>query len=419
MYLPQLDHIPSFSTCLLDDVQPSCIFPVGRGQLRQCKNRVNKQDRQTASALRGQIDVLNPFEDYLHAHLHRYAQLCCCIKYHRRQIAEDDLIKLVCRRWTKELQAAYLWSTQTSQTSKAVLSAPNVPHIKEEVIVKEDIAKLECLKSKKIHTTHQELQAKHVPRTYLAPSKPIHHPSKQTIPGTSKEEEGQNNHHIRSKITHPGTQLGVVSRDLTPSPPSRVIETRSKTGTLLWSFKPRPIPAETTMIRLLIKQVSKYSSRPGIVYLYTRESDPGYIKIGFTTRTTKIRLKEWGNVCNYKPRLLYETEMISNVMRVEALVQQELAIRGCGREESHCKHNKLCPTSHKEWFEVSLKDAIETVEGWVSWMRDVLPYDGDGWLRIPSTSLLVAQRHDFLKPRQLLPPPKVEERAGLLEYFAN
>jgi hypothetical protein len=128
------------------------------------------------------------------------------------------------------------------------------------------------------------------------------------------------------------------------------------------------------MLKLLTDPITEYSSQIGLIYLYTRASDPGLIKFGCTTRTTKIRFSEWEKSCGYKPILLYSTARIPNVRRLESLIKKDLNLQGRGRQETYCKHNKNCRTNHTEWFEISLPAALLLVDSWVAWMCEASPY---------------------------------------------
>lgn len=128
------------------------------------------------------------------------------------------------------------------------------------------------------------------------------------------------------------------------------------------------------MLKLLTDPISEYSSQTGYLYAYARVSDPGFAKVGCTTRPKDVRLKEWEKSCGYKPILLYSTGPVPNVRRLESLVKKDLNLGGRGRQETYCKHNKYCPRNHSEWFEVSVREVMLLVDAWVAWMQDALPY---------------------------------------------
>ncbi|GIJ99645.1 hypothetical protein Aspvir_003646 [Aspergillus viridinutans] len=72
--------------------------------------------------------------------------------------------------------------------------------------------------------------------------------------------------------------------------------------------------------------------KDGFVYLYEVEGNNGFVKIGYTSRTTDERHEEWAFACNRTPKLLYpdspNRQKVPCARRVEALCHAELIIDG-------------------------------------------------------------------------------------------
>ncbi|KAJ1323497.1 GIY-YIG nuclease family protein [Microdochium nivale] len=140
-------------------------------------------------------------------------------------------------------------------------------------------------------------------------------------------------------------------------------------------------PTETVATKLR-QSIESGDPQSGHVYIYHRDSSPGYVKIGYTASSTvEERLEQWSK-CGYEPRLVYSTDenkkKVPFPKRVETLVHYELAKEW--RAERMCKMSS-CKKSHREWFEVSQKRAVKVVRDWVKVMIRVKPYDGDGHVK--------------------------------------
>ncbi len=121
-------------------------------------------------------------------------------------------------------------------------------------------------------------------------------------------------------------------------------------------------------------------AKDGFIYIYWFPVNFGHIKIGVTTRSIELRLREWKKQCGHEPELVYpkspeDRQRIPHVFRVEAIVQAEL--REFRRRELKCK---TCYRAHKEWFEKSTPAAIKAVKMWSAWMRTE-PYEPSGRLK--------------------------------------
>ena len=107
--------------------------------------------------------------------------------------------------------------------------------------------------------------------------------------------------------------------------------------------------------------------KDGYVYAFQVQGNPGYVKIGYTTRSVKERHEEWRFECNRDPEALYPATsgtvaIVRNAPRVEALCHEDLGHR---RIRIYCS---ACMMQHLEWFEVSSTEAIAVIQKWSKWM---------------------------------------------------
>ncbi|KAL7906753.1 T5orf172 domain-containing protein [Trichoderma velutinum] len=101
----------------------------------------------------------------------------------------------------------------------------------------------------------------------------------------------------------------------------------------------------------------------GFIYLYTVEGNERFVKIGYTTRSPETRHKEWKESCNREPKPLFESRVVPNVRRIEAL---------CHAELDYCRTRVYCTgclIQHTEWFESTPDDAISVIQKWSKWME--------------------------------------------------
>lgn len=379
MVLPQLQHIPKFLDFSPDDDGFTCIFPSSRATFPRCGNPVNKKDRQSALLLRAEICALDPFRDDIEAHLESYAQLSCCVRYHREKVSDPPLLKQLCLQWKKQLQSAQTLKSEETVGSATTPADPLETAVED--VVDRPSRSLHRRATTPKNTERASLATKpdHADRHKVIKERTSQDP-KDSPTSSSHDALSQQNYrkpNPRSQHTDnsPPNHRRYRENAVVPAEaPVRQIITRSQTGSLPWRFTPRQMPAEKTMLKRLTDPINEYSSKIGLIYLYTRASDPGFIKIGYTTRTTQIRFSEWEKSCGYKPILLYSTERVPHVVLLESLIKKDLSLQGRGRQETYCKHNKHCLTNHTEWFEISLPEAMQLVDTWVAWMCDASPY---------------------------------------------
>ena len=117
------------------------------------------------------------------------------------------------------------------------------------------------------------------------------------------------------------------------------------------------------------KPLDSEDQEPGYVYLYEVEGNKGFVKIGYTGRSTKTRHKEWSFDCNREAKVLYpipagSAMKVQNARRVEALCHAELDHR---RIRIYCRG---CVKQHIEWFEISPAEAIAVIQKWSKWTKN-------------------------------------------------
>ncbi|KAK4074999.1 uncharacterized protein Triagg1_4663 [Trichoderma aggressivum f. europaeum] len=96
--------------------------------------------------------------------------------------------------------------------------------------------------------------------------------------------------------------------------------------------------------------------KKGFIYLYTVKGNERLVKIGYTTRSPKQKYEEWKLSCNREPKSLYESSIVPNARRVEAL---------CHAELDYCRTSVYCTgcsIQHIEWFEMTPDDAISVIQ---------------------------------------------------------
>lgn len=133
------------------------------------------------------------------------------------------------------------------------------------------------------------------------------------------------------------------------------------------------VASPESMRKLLFRHINiSRDSKPGVVYCYAVEENPGFVKIGYTTRTAELRREEWEFDCNRRIRNLHPNEEGAQVTvrypgRVEALCHEEL------KEYNVKVECSACMKQHQEWYAIDAKIAIATIQKWSRWI-DEEPY---------------------------------------------
>lgn len=140
--------------------------------------------------------------------------------------------------------------------------------------------------------------------------------------------------------------------------------------------------------KALESAIEKNNSKQGYVYAFEDEENPGFVKIGCTTKTPEDRIQEWKDGCNRNFRALHlhssTSVKVPNAHRVEELCHAELKHRNI-RIYCHC-----CLKPHVEWFKVMPDDATAVIEKWSKWMLNEphTPYTKQGTLRVKEKVML-------------------------------
>ncbi|KAH6613055.1 T5orf172 domain-containing protein [Boeremia exigua] len=156
---------------------------------------------------------------------------------------------------------------------------------------------------------------------------------------------------------------------------------------LLAEFHPHikePTSEDTVAWRFcadLSKGDNRRDFQTGSVYIYNRESSPGYVKIGWTSRSVNTRLAEWSE-CGYKPNEVFRVTGVPHAQRVETLTHFEL-IKEWRRERPcrGCLEKGKGEIRHQEWFEVSPERAEQVVSMWAQLFMESDPYELNGSLK--------------------------------------
>ena len=144
-------------------------------------------------------------------------------------------------------------------------------------------------------------------------------------------------------------------------------------------FAPYVRSPKYTVKAKLEEPLTKTAWKTGTVYMFTRPSSPGYVKIGYTTVSVSSRMRQWEKSCHYTPLVQHAIHNVPHVFRVEQLIHTELS--EYWRREKRCKHNSDCPRQHQEWFEIAIEQAKQVMSKWTQWVKSAKPYNESGLLR--------------------------------------
>jgi len=205
-----------------------------------------------------------------------------------------------------------------------------------------------------------------------------------TTPSESEPSEAQKRYNLRPRA---------VSDSLTQS-------SRQFRLSLLAEFHPHinePTSEDPVAWRLcenLNERYCKRNFKTGSVYIYSRRSLPGYVKIGWTSKSVNVRLAEWSE-CGYTPIELFRVTEVPYAQRVETLTHYEL-IKEWRREQpcKGCWIKKQKQVRHQEWFEVSRERAIQVLSTWTEIFKKASPYELSGSLESKWRKVVNAMKVD-------------------------
>jgi hypothetical protein len=130
------------------------------------------------------------------------------------------------------------------------------------------------------------------------------------------------------------------------------------------------------ILKRMAKPVEEDGRNPGWVYGFTDPSAPGHIKIGYSKKSAERRIQEWIRTCGHKElNIEFKAKMPCAVQKMEGLIHLTLHMEG---EYAWCP-SKKCKKTHKEWFEISHKEAWSVVKTWQKFSM-LMPYTKSGIL---------------------------------------
>lgn len=243
---------------------------------------------------------------------------------------------------------------------------PAVQHVDIEIL--KEFARLNCCKRSHRHKLDDiglidplalrwqaELRALTItPRTLATMT--LHAGSRPSIP------QQQQRYDLRSRSAPQDSSSSVTGTTTTNAPTP--------------GFRPHIVRPSHTVATVLAKPLTPRDQLSGILYLYTRASSPGFVKIGLTRDTIQARFNKWCRQCGYTPSLAASFPNVPHIYRVEQLVHFELA--AYWRVEKQCQQ---CPRQHKEWFEIAATEAASVAGRWAKWMTVADPYELCGTLK--------------------------------------
>jgi hypothetical protein len=342
----------------LNPEENRCIyFSTSTGQ--RCRRGFRAELLGKAIELRNTIIAL-PSSDVSLDLLEEYAKSNCCIygQYkHRNSIEESGLCTALAQRWQKEIKhhtAKLAKPKLKNKSSKASVSFKS---------------ELPCKTGSPSSSDHPTAQ-----------------PSSNTSSITSRHATLQSRYKLRP-LKSSTSETATLSRTSTFT--EEPIITKPSLEFSPHKAKPKP---KDTVFHKLIQDLTGRDFEDGVLYLYERDSSPGYVKIGWTKHTAKSRLGIWEKQCGYTPKLILGTTRIPHAQRAEKLVHFELLKEW--RRERLCK---TCLSCHKEWFEMGEVRAKQVIGDWARFMEEAELYDAKGRLK-PKWKETFEKMHDNNEP---------------------
>lgn len=344
----------------LPDKRRFCMHPAGRHDERQYAERLRLAIVNGKHQVSADLDAM----------LTDLAVMVHCRNPHRKI---PQQITATVRYWTAELDLS-----NRSSEDRAARNA-------EQALYQEQLtlSTLFWTCSRQLETLNATLQRLQIPPSTATATRT------QVADGTRNVESRPTPLPYTSVATRSQTanRINVESQ---PAPPSYIPPvTRSQTANGTRVIASRPIlprfelrrgsgeDAHEAIAGLVGKPFGQLEHQEGYIYMFTRESDPGYVKIGWSTDVAR-RMREWERHCHYKPILVYQSPLISHAFRAEQLIFTQLAKWRC--DDMRCINDDICQSRHKEWFKLRQRDALRVIEMWVDWVRSS-PYHEYGRLK--------------------------------------
>lgn len=278
-------------------------------QSRRCLNPIDIGLLTTTSAIKREIKAERSREKR-DALLLKFISNCCCKRDHRPEVTGTPLAQSLLQRWDAEL--------------------PSLPELMESGV-----------------------RSPLNPRTDTIPSPLENHvkPSSTIVDRPNRTSRP----HLRSD--------GPVTEVPSPSTGGRFSET---------TFQPMAKKKGKTLVWQLCKPLTDFEDRqPGGIYIFSKESGFGMVKIGRSTNIPS-RMRQFKSDCGYYPDLKHSISNVSHASKIEKLVHCELLY--CRHTETGC----ICRVGkHVEWFMCSFETARQSMNNFARWMEEADPYETD------------------------------------------
>ncbi|KAF2861261.1 hypothetical protein K470DRAFT_270106 [Piedraia hortae CBS 480.64] len=140
-----------------------------------------------------------------------------------------------------------------------------------------------------------------------------------------------------------------------------------------------PKRSDKTFAQTMLSPLGQHESPCGNLYMFRRESDPGFLKIGYTRQVVDERLFSIEMLCGFVPQPLRQIRRVPCALRVERLIHAELG--SYRRKSTSCSDSPTCGSVHSEWFEMDVEHAEQVVDALAWWAIVADPYGVDGDLK--------------------------------------
>ncbi|CAH0023424.1 unnamed protein product [Clonostachys rhizophaga] len=343
--------------------QRQCIFYTLKG--KRCRYDCKEVDNEQAINLYDQINRSSDTDLPSLEVLEDYAKYNCCGPLpkgarHQNRIEDFGLLTSLAERWLDEIQQR--------RSASRVITRSSTPPTKVEhtitspgAVIAPFVSPLTTTSPSELPTIIEAQRSISTAAEFVAGLPPNGH--SQNIKNESHLQETEPRYDLRRRNDLGDKDTGIPSSNSRPRAP-------------LSTFRPHvEEPEENVMTKILSPLVKDRFARDfktGSLYIFTRTSSPGYVKIGWTSREVERRLESWSR-CGYEPNLVFSVHNVPYAQRAETLTHYELAAEW--RAERRCEG---CNKSHREWFEVSQERATQVVADWAEFMKSATIYDASG-----------------------------------------
>lgn len=358
--------VPSILDLCTSRTPQTCIDWASRKH-RRCSKRMKELAKQQANNLWHDINAIIPQWDQIKKKLLELAKVLYC-RFHRERGTFKTSLERIVKVWCTELRNDYyeklkvqghsrpeneVMATCGSSTTKRHCPEDSVSMTSSETT--ERCHDGEPLGTRKITVLHSS-----APRASL--SSTPHFSTDSFFPPRTT---GTSTLHLPTRSTSPARPAEIPSaQDFIPyrSPP------KGKLSDLFSANSSCP----DRLRDILLKNIEKFTSQgstsrewgDGYIYVFVRSSSPQPVKIGYTNKSVRGRIEQWGTPCGYSPLLKYQTRKIPWAARLEKIVHAHLHYQRKTQIQCSCRNN------HHEWFHIGVEEAIRVVERWERWILD-------------------------------------------------